>query len=196
MSSPGRFLSRWSRLKQAQPDAAAGIAPAAASPAPQPPVDDRTPDTPDAAAPAAALPDTATLTLDSDFTAFLKDEVGDALRCQALKKLFTDPHFNVMDGLDIYIGDYSVSEPIPPEMLAKLRSASEWLAGREQEAAAELPAAGVEDRTAEGTQPGAAEEQTVTAQGALRPPDPVSCSDDDALAGQHCPVHDGRRSAG
>lgn len=192
MSSPGRFLSRWSRLKQAQPDAAAGIAPAAAIPAPQPPVDDRTPDTPD-----AALPDTATLTLDSDFTAFLKDEVGDALRCQALKKLFTDPHFNVMDGLDIYIGDYSVSEPIPPEMLAKLRSASEWLAGREQEAAAELPAAGVhEHRTAVGTQPGAAEEQTVTAQGASRPPDPVSGPDEASLAGQPRPVDDGSRSAG
>jgi len=38
-----------------------------------------------------------------------------------LKKLFADPHFNVMDGLDTYIDDYSQPDPIPPEMLRELR---------------------------------------------------------------------------
>jgi hypothetical protein len=37
-----------------------------------------------------------------------------------MKKLFTDPHFNVMDGLDIYIDDYTKFEPIPAAMLAML----------------------------------------------------------------------------
>jgi hypothetical protein len=37
-----------------------------------------------------------------------------------MKKLFSDPHFNVMDGLDIYIDDYSIAEPIPPSMLEKM----------------------------------------------------------------------------
>jgi hypothetical protein len=41
----------------------------------------------------------------------------------AFKKLFTDPHFNVMDGLDVYIDDYSKPDPIPPEMLRNLASA-------------------------------------------------------------------------
>jgi hypothetical protein len=41
----------------------------------------------------------------------------------AMKKLFADPHFNVMDGLDVYIDDYSKSDPIPPEMLKQLTSA-------------------------------------------------------------------------
>ncbi len=36
-----------------------------------------------------------------------------------MKKLFTDPHFNVMDGLDTYIDDYGKPDPIP---LAMLRS--------------------------------------------------------------------------
>ena len=49
------------------------------------------------------------------------------MRRAALKKLFSDPHFNVMDGLDVYIDDYSKTEPIPPAMLAGLRQAQKIL---------------------------------------------------------------------
>ena len=34
--------------------------------------------------------------------------------------MFTDPHFNIMDGLDIYIGDYSKPDPLPPGMLERM----------------------------------------------------------------------------
>jgi hypothetical protein len=34
--------------------------------------------------------------------------------------MFSDPHFNVMDGLDIYIDDYSKPDPIPMEMLKRM----------------------------------------------------------------------------
>jgi len=54
------------------------------------------------------------------------------VRRAALKKLFSDPRFNVMDGLDVYVDDYSKSEPIPPAMLAGLRQAQkilEWAKG-------------------------------------------------------------------
>ena len=37
-----------------------------------------------------------------------------------MKKLFSDPRYNIMDGLDIYIDDYSKPDPIPPEMLRRL----------------------------------------------------------------------------
>lgn len=168
MSGADHFLARWSRLKRSAPAPAAEAvpttepAPEAGSASAPAAIVARAPDQADAAnrdqgaaspagtAPAVALPDPASLTLDSDFTAFLKDEVGDAVRRQALKKLFNDPHFNVMDGLDIYIGDYSVSEPIPPELLAKLRSAREWLAGREDEGDATPPAGAEEDADAAG----------------------------------------------
>ena len=30
-----------------------------------------------------------------------------------MKKLFSDPHFNVMDGLDTYIDDYGKPDPLP-----------------------------------------------------------------------------------
>jgi hypothetical protein len=53
------------------------------------------------------LPPVESLTIDSDFSAFLQPEVDETLKRQALKQLFRDPHFNVMDGLDVYIDDYS-----------------------------------------------------------------------------------------
>ena len=44
------------------------------------------------------------------------------VRNAAMKKLFADPQFNVMDGLDIYIDDYSKSDPIPEAMLRAMTS--------------------------------------------------------------------------
>ena len=67
------------------------------------------------------------LTPDSDFGVFMRQEVGEAVRRKAMKTLFADPHFNVMDGLDIYIDDYSISEPIPEAMMATLNHARDLL---------------------------------------------------------------------
>ena len=55
-----------------------------------------------------------------DFSAFMKPDVDPAVQQAALKKMFTDPHFNVMDGLDIYIDDYSKPDPLPPGMLERM----------------------------------------------------------------------------
>ncbi len=55
-----------------------------------------------------------------DFSAFMKPGVDPAVQQAALKKMFSDPHFNVMDGLDIYIDDYSKPDPIPMEMLKRM----------------------------------------------------------------------------
>jgi hypothetical protein len=38
----------------------------------------------------------------------------------ALKKLFADPQFNVMDGLDTYIDDYGKPDPLPERMLRQM----------------------------------------------------------------------------
>jgi hypothetical protein len=40
-----------------------------------------------------------------------------------MRKLFADPRYNVMDGMDVYIDDYSKPDPIPPAMLRKMASA-------------------------------------------------------------------------
>ena len=66
------------------------------------------------------LQEAESLTPASDFSRFVKKDVSSDVRNAAVKKLFADPHFNVMDGLDIYIDDYSQTEPIPAAMMAKM----------------------------------------------------------------------------
>ncbi len=119
MADADDFLSRWSRRKRA---ARAGI------PAPEavPPSDAR-PLPAEASQPAREiaaepppLPPVEDLTTESDFTPFMDRDVDPDLRSKALKKLFSDPRYNVMDGLDTYIDDYSQSDPIPAEWLGQL----------------------------------------------------------------------------
>jgi hypothetical protein len=67
--------------------------------------------------PPLTLEDTTHLTPQSDFTRFVAPNVDPAVKNAALKKLFADPQFNVMDGLDTYIDDYGKPDPIPMSML-------------------------------------------------------------------------------
>ena len=72
-------------------------------------------------APQPTLEDVAKLTADSDYSAFAARHVDASVRNAAMRKLFAgDPHFNVMDGLDVYIDDYSVGVPIPKSMLRQM----------------------------------------------------------------------------
>jgi Protein of unknown function (DUF3306) len=76
--------------------------------------------------PAAELPtlaDVQDLTPESDFKPFMARGVAADVKNAAMKKLFADPHFNVMDRLDTYIDDYSLPDPIPAAMLRKMVSA-------------------------------------------------------------------------
>jgi hypothetical protein len=136
--SDERFLRRWSRMKaQAQhgdvvaqppqPQARAEPAsepdlPAVAQSAPHPPVAPA-PASPAAPAHLPTLDDVAALTSVSDFSAFVTQGVDKTVQRLAMKKLFSDPHFRVMDGLDIYIDDYTKSDPLPAAMLASLEHA-------------------------------------------------------------------------
>ena len=118
-------LRRWSRRKLAAARSApeAVTAPGIVA-APEPP------QSAGAALPIAepvaepgALPPIESLTIDSDFTAFLQPKVAETMKRQALKQLFRDPRFNVMDGLDVYIDDYSRPDPISPEVVKELMQA-------------------------------------------------------------------------
>ncbi len=113
------FVSRWSRLKRETAVASPSPAPAqptiSAEHAAQPLAVTLEPVAVPAPSEALALPAIESLTAESDFAAFMQPKVPEALRRQALKKMFSNPHFNVMDGLDIYIDDYSVGTPIPQE---------------------------------------------------------------------------------
>ena len=79
---------------------------------------------PPPAAPMPTLDDVALLTRESDYSRFVAPGVDGSVRNAAMKKLFTDPHFNVMDGLDTYIDDYGKPDPIPPAMLRMMRQSS------------------------------------------------------------------------
>jgi hypothetical protein len=145
--TPAGFLSRWSRRKVderagrplEEPKPAPSIAGAGSLPPKQ------APSARAAAAPAASattsgavasehpdgqvaqttptLADAQQLTPDSDFTGFMARGVAPDVKNAAMKKLFADPHFNVMDRLDIYIDDYSQPDPLPLAMLRQMTSA-------------------------------------------------------------------------
>jgi hypothetical protein len=82
--------------------------------------------------PPPALPAVDTLTTESDFTGFMHSKVEDALRRVALKKLFSDPHFNVPDPFEPFSGDWTGGEPISEEVLATLNQARTLLFDKEE----------------------------------------------------------------
>jgi len=101
---PESFLERWSRLKL-EPESAQSDA-----------------GKPDDEAP--ALPPIEELGADSDYSAFMHPKVDPGLRRAALKKLFSSERFKSMDGLDVYVGDYSNPQPLAAGMVALLRHAA------------------------------------------------------------------------
>lgn len=134
---PAGFLGRWSRRKvdiakgkpleepvvAAPPatDDKVPAAPAAQSQTPQEPLANAPESPPEKKA--LTLADARQLTKDSDFKPFMAGDVTPEVRNAAMKQLFADPHFNVMDGLDTYIDDYTKSDPIPEAMLRQMTSA-------------------------------------------------------------------------
>ena len=147
----GGFLRRWSRLKagtQQQQQPPVAEAPRA-----------------EQAAPPQALPtleDVARLQGDADFARFVAPGVDATVRRLALKKMFADPHFNAMDGLDIYIGDYNKADPIPAAMMAALKHARSVFGGSdeaEEKAALEGETAQAGDEPAQTTPTGTVPEQ-------------------------------------
>lgn len=139
------FLGRWSQRKLAvregKPADSVGIPPAVpgAPAAERPPVSPAArpvqtaghaqgaepvpPGIPAAQPEPPSMQDVAALHAESDFKPFVARAVSPEVRNAAMKKLFADPHFNVMDGLDIYIDDYSIADPLPAAMLRQMASA-------------------------------------------------------------------------
>ncbi|WP_423454090.1 DUF3306 domain-containing protein [Ottowia sp. VDI28] len=134
MAEDSHFLSRWSQRKA---KARQGAAPASEE-LPRDPAraEAALPETQALSAPATepvapveqpplpTLADVEALTHKSDFARFVAPEVSGDVRNAALKKLFSDPHFNVMDGLDTYIDDYNKPDPLPAAMLKKMAHAA------------------------------------------------------------------------
>ncbi len=73
--------------------------------------------------PPPTLADVAGLNRESNYARFVAGDVAPEVKNAALKKLFSDPHFNVMDGLDTYIDDYGKPDPLPLSMLRQMTQA-------------------------------------------------------------------------
>ncbi|MBL8524106.1 MAG: DUF3306 domain-containing protein [Betaproteobacteria bacterium] len=123
------FLSRWSRRKTEEKSATVSVAGEMENPSIGAPSGAKVPGTPlpertlaPEEKPATPLPDIESLTHEADFSPFMAKDVDPGMRNQAMKKLFADPHyrFDNMDKLDIYIDDYTKSDPIPLEIMKKM----------------------------------------------------------------------------
>ena len=181
------FLGRWSRrkidAKDGRPLEEPPPAPAPAlTPAPAPtsqnvaapaPADAPTPE------PAPTMADVQALKNDSDFSRFTGSQVDPQVRNAAMKKLFADPHFNVMDGLDIYIDDYGKPDPMPESMLRNLAS-SQFLGLFKDEKTA---------------QPGQENPQTQASQPVVLAPDAPSPQDSVQIVAQSGPTEPPHESA-
>jgi hypothetical protein len=141
LEESGGFFSRWSQRKQAVKQGAPLAEPLpkpqeirseprsgqrtdqngalATSPNKATGAKDQTAQTPEPVK-VLTLEDVAKLTPESDFTSYMTQGVSPEVRNAAMKKLLADPHYNIMDGLDIYIGDYNTPDPMPEGMLAKM----------------------------------------------------------------------------
>jgi hypothetical protein len=120
------FFARWSRRKTEAKQEVMQEAPKPAAEArdAQPPATTSS-STPEA--PPPTLHDVEKLTYSDDLSPFFAQQVDELIRRAAMKKLFADPHFNIMDGLDVYIEDYNKFEPLTPETVAELNHAQALL---------------------------------------------------------------------
>lgn len=102
------FLNRWSRVKR---EVKAGAVP---------------PGTVEVPADKPVLPSLEALVaqgLEADFTPFMQQGVEAATKRAAIQQLFKQPVFNVMDGLDVYIEDFNIYEPLTAAELPGLAHA-------------------------------------------------------------------------
>jgi len=124
------FLSRWSRRKVAAREGEPLPEPKPAEPVPAAAVGTAAPEVP--ARP--ELPSLESLEgLKSDYRAFMQPGVDEDVKRAAIKKLFADPQFNVMDGLDVYIDDYTQFEPLPTGMLDRIAAVKHLFGTQEPE---------------------------------------------------------------
>lgn len=110
------LVSRWSRLKQEARERPLQEAPK-----------------PEDVKPLPQLPPADKLSFESDFTGFMDTRVDEAVRRIALKTLFSDPRFNITDGLDDYAEDYAALEDLPAAIVDQLQHARRTLRGPEPE---------------------------------------------------------------
>jgi hypothetical protein len=146
------FLARWARLKREARESAAveptpleeRVVPAQGSVAASPEPADLKAGSPSegaeteaAPAPAPELPSLDSLTDESNFGAFMAPGVTPELRRQALRKMFTNPKYAVVDPLDPYRADYAAFTPLGDIITSDMKYHAERLLRKQLEKDAE-----------------------------------------------------------
>ena len=142
------ILERWSRRKRGE--AADGDPGTEAAEAP--PLSEADTAESDAGDPEviAKLPDLDSLTEDTDFTAFFQDGVPEAIRRQALRKLWRlNPVFANLDGLNDYDEDYSALGIIAQNIKTMYKVGKGYLDDEEEKEDKDEDETGDEDEIAE-----------------------------------------------
>ena len=130
MNSASSFLRRWSQRKLESAVHQAVSAPQAVqSQAPQ----------------LQTLPEVASLGFDADFSPFMQPGVDAEMRRTALRNLFMSDHYRAMDGLDVYVEDYSRPALLSSDLLQTLEHAQALLQ-KTQEPVAETAAEQLPDQ--------------------------------------------------
>lgn len=148
------FLSRWSRRKEQArapetKDKAAEATPTTGETPPAEVPDEADPNESDIV---AQLPDIESLNETSDFTVFMKEGVPQALKRQALRKLWrVNPAFSFLDGMNEYDEDFTIVSSAPVKTIYQV---GKGMLGDSDEEGAE-PAVAMEEP---GEQPVAAAE--------------------------------------
>lgn len=155
------FLSRWARLKQASreaerepeapvrgPAAPAPGSPASESPAGEPRAQDAAveagaaPEGAEAEPEPESLPPLESLTEESDFGPFMRQGVSPEMRRLALRKMFQNPKYAVVDELDPFRADFAAFTPLGDTITADMKFHAERLLRKQLEEAAEAAEAG------------------------------------------------------
>jgi hypothetical protein len=158
------FLSRWARLKRESREQAPE-APPRPEPATETAPDENAVEAADGSPaeaspqqPALELPPLESLTEESDFAPFMKTGVDPELRRQALRKMFRNPKYAVVDDLDPYRADFAAFTPLGDIITADMKFHAERLLREQLEKAAESAEAGAlasGQEDARGAAPGA-----------------------------------------
>jgi len=146
------FLGRWSRLKRTEQSHANAPDPSQEATVTEPTSEPLTTDTathPEIDSDREALtdadmPDIESLDQDSNFAQFLSEGVSDAIRQQALRKLFHLPEFNLRDGLNDYDGDFSQIPSMTAEVAKQIRN---WVNEHQDELEEALPDSPAEEES-------------------------------------------------
>ncbi len=169
-------LRRWSRLKEEA--RAKGALPPAASPPPETPTastdprtekrrEDKAKDEKEKPFDLSQLPSIDSLTKDSDFSLFMRPEVPDELRQQALRRLWAlDPALSGPDWFEMHMTDFNAVPTFPEGLVSTLYQVGKGYIERQEAAETKKDQGGDQSPSPKGSESSAQDDPADTSKSA------------------------------